>query len=227
MEAPSSRALPTRDKVPMTEHMNFLSDAAHLLRATAPETSAWLMSRSHELSLSEGLQQTDVQRQRACAACGLIMIPGMGSSVKMEADRTSPKRHGSGKKAGRRRNTKVTGLKKVLQCGHCMEKTVIKLEPPPSANRSRKLLRQQKTRAATETQAHEATGAVKTAGSGSASMASSKASTPTPTATTSSANASSKKRAKSRKAGLQALLDQNKNAKGSRSLSLADFSMKR
>ncbi|KAG7126796.1 hypothetical protein HYQ44_000516 [Verticillium longisporum] len=204
--------------------MNFLSDAAHLLRVTAPETSAWLMSRSHELSLSEGLQQTDVQRQRACAACGLIMIPGMGSSVKMEADRTSPKRHGSGKKAGRKRNTKVT-LKKVLQCGHCMEKTVIKLEPPPSANRSRKLLRQQETRAATETQAHEATGAVKTAGS--ASMASSKASTPTPTATTSSANASSKKRAKSRKAGLQALLDQNKNAKGSRSLSLADFSMRR
>ncbi|KAG7110275.1 hypothetical protein HYQ45_014866 [Verticillium longisporum] len=206
----------------MTEHVNFLSDAAHLLRATAPETSAWLMSRSHELSLSEGLQQTDAQRQRACAACGLIMIPGMGSSVKMEADRTNPKRHGSGQKGHRKRNTKVTGLKKVLQCGHCMEKTVIKLEPPPSANRSRKQLKQ-KTRAATETQAREATGAAKTAGS--ASTASSKASTPTPT--TSSANASSKKRAKSRKAGLQALLDQNKNAKGSRSLSLADFSMKR
>ncbi|EEY15415.1 conserved hypothetical protein [Verticillium alfalfae VaMs.102] len=208
----------------MTEHMNFLSDAAHLLRATAPETSAWLMSRSHELSLSEGLQQTDVQRQRACAACGLIMIPGMGSSVKMETDRTNPKRHRPAKKAAdRKRNTKVTGLRKVLQCGHCMEKTVIKLEPPPSANRSRKQLRQQKTWAATETQAHEATGAVKTGGS--ASTTSSKASTPTPT--TSSANASSKKRAKSRKAGLQALLDQNKNAKGSRSLSLADFSMKR
>ncbi|KAL9942876.1 hypothetical protein ACHAQF_004723 [Verticillium nonalfalfae] len=217
----------------MTEHMTFLSDAAHLLRATAPETSAWLMSRSHELSLSEGLQQTDVQRQRACAACGLIMIPGMGSSVKMETDRTNPKRHGSGNKADRKRNTKVTGLRKVLQCGHCMEKTVIKLEPPPSANRSRKQLRQQKTWAATETQAHEATGAVKAGAvktgavknGGSASTASSKASTPTPTS--SSANASSKKRAKSRKAGLQALLDQNKNAKGSRSLSLADFSMKR
>ncbi|KAM0322987.1 hypothetical protein ACHAQA_009086 [Verticillium albo-atrum] len=220
MDAPF-RTPPTRDRVSVVEHINFLSDAAHLLRATAPETSAWLMSRSNELSLDEGLQQTDAHRQRACGACGHIMIPGMGSSVKIEAERIPRKRQRQRqvKAQNAKLKTEATGPRKILQCGHCKQTTTIKLDAPPSIHKIRKQLKQ-KTRKVPEPQASE----VKMKGAPSA--ASSKPSTRASTPTTSTANASSKKRAKSRKAGLQALLDQSKSSQG-RSLSLADFSMKR
>ncbi|KAM0276964.1 hypothetical protein ACHAQH_006199 [Verticillium albo-atrum] len=221
MEAPF-RTPPTRDRVPITEHISFLRDAAHLLRATAPETSAWLMCRGNELLLDEGIQQTDAQRQRVCGACGHIMIIGMGSSIEFDAERTSRKRqrHVEGRDA--KLKIEGTGVRKGLQCGHCSQKTTIKLDPPPSANKIRKQLKQQKSQTTKEPRASEVT--MKRA---SSAASSSKPSSATSTPTNSSANASSKKRAKNRKAGLQALLEQSKNAKGSRSLSLADFSMKR
>lgn len=78
--------------------LSFLMDAAHLLRQSAPETSAYLMRRRMDLvsgtsmtattanavsaatsatgTLLAAAQQKDAHRQHICACCGHIMIPG-------------------------------------------------------------------------------------------------------------------------------------------------------
>ncbi|KAL2684809.1 hypothetical protein Neosp_005900 [[Neocosmospora] mangrovei] len=173
--------------------VDFLTDAAHLLRMTAPETSAHLMSVRGQLLFQQGIPSSDIQRQHVCGRCGLIMIPGRGSTLKVDA-RKAIRRKAEGAKS-----TKSTpevsqplGPFKVFHCNSCQQDTKISLPPPGPATR-RKAAIQSKVK---------------------------KAVAPEPLKPT--ANASSKKRAKNRKAGLQALLSGQKQQTAN-PLSLSHF----
>ncbi|KAI1260737.1 hypothetical protein F5Y18DRAFT_245652 [Xylariaceae sp. FL1019] len=197
------------DALPTT--LSFLTDAAHLLHAASPEVSAHLISQRNSLMFNNGLDQTDMQRQRVCGCCGHIMIAGQGDTLKIEAVKTihkakSRKRPRSGEKA------KVPlrkGCEKTITCGSCERYTKISLPSPPRIS-SRKHWRQ--------VSKPKISGDIR----GESRVASS---LPVAEASKSSANANSKKRAKNRKQGLQALLQQSASTKpqSGLGLSLSDF----
>ncbi|GAO16545.1 uncharacterized protein UV8b_06177 [Ustilaginoidea virens] len=174
----------------------YLTDAAHLLYQTAPETSAHLMKQRNDLMLRNGLAQHPVQRQHVCGACGHIMIPGLGTSttsLKLEARKS---RRG-GKEAATNKeqdgSAERGGPTQVITCGLCTRVTRTELPAPEPVVR-RKAGRPSSTPA-------------NKAGPSDRKM---------------TANASTKKRARSRKGGLQALLA-GQQQKSTSSLSLADF----
>ncbi|KAG6359800.1 hypothetical protein INS49_010852 [Diaporthe citri] len=193
--------------------LQFLTDAAHLLSASSPETSAFLMSKRTSLLVDHDVPVTDHQRQHVCSCCGHIMVPGQGTELKIGADRVlkgrikkQPKTQGAPPAAAPSSSHKP-GIFKVFTCGNCSRYTKLQLPPPKplKARGRRKRVDQQK---APQEQRPAA---------------------PTEPARM-SANASSKKRAKNRKAGLQALLDQRSGQRSSPSsglgLSLSDFMKK-
>lgn len=186
--------------------LDYLSDAAHLMRMTAPETSAHLMSQRGNLMFHHGMAMSDVQRQHVCGACGHIMIPGSDGTLKLEARR---RRHRKKQPPGQRPTTKPArdSLTKVIQCGRCDRQTRISIAlPAPAASRHK--VSRVKLKNTTE-------------GSSSAS----KQQTEAAAAPKASSNASSKKRAKNRKAGLQALLAGQQQQRAN-PLSLVDFMKK-
>ncbi|KHN98288.1 DUF866 domain protein [Metarhizium album ARSEF 1941] len=175
--------------------LNYLTDAAHLLRQTAPETSAHLTKQRADVMFHNNLAQHEVQRQHVCGACGHIMIPGDKTVLKLEPRQT----HRLQKQAASRKNqgqleAASAGPTKSITCGHCSRVTKISLPAPEAATR-RKTPR---APAANKTVPAE------------------------PQLRKMSANASSKQRAKNRKGGLQALLC-GQQQKSTSSLSLADF----
>ncbi|KAF9877621.1 RNAse P Rpr2/Rpp21/SNM1 subunit domain-containing protein [Colletotrichum karsti] len=181
------------DASTLPKHLSFLNDAAHLLRASAPETSAHLMSHHNELMLLNDVEQTDVRRQHVCGACGHIMIPGQGTTLKMETERAMRKKRRGTKAQDSKTKEDVqrqSGMRKLFTCGNCDITTKISFPPPPRV--ARRQVKSEKSSAAE----------------------------PAKPATASS---SSKKRAKNRKAGLQALLQAKTSSSGGRNLSLADF----
>ncbi len=185
----------------VSAQLRFLTDAAHLLATTAPETSAYLMHRRTELALSHDLPLSDVQRQHVCTSCGHIMMPGRGGdALRFETGRAA--RQKAKKKATTRKPAPAErGITKVAACGSCLRETRIALPAPSPVTRKKKTLL---ARPATDDQSAEVQKP--------------------------SANATSKKRAKSRKAGLQALLDQQQEAARSNTsgpgLSLSSFRKK-
>lgn len=187
--------------------LNYLSDAAHLLAEAAPETSAYMMSCRSGLMSAHDLPLSDLQKQHICGACGHIMIPGHGSTLRIESDRAlrdKKRRHSKDEKKPQSAKAEEarSGPCKVFSCGHCQRETKVSLPPPRPISRKKPH--------------HRAT---------APSSASRRMEAQKPTA-----NASSKKRAKNRKAGLQALIEQsqtNRNsAKSGLGLSLADFMKK-
>lgn len=186
--------------------LNFLTDAAHLLAQTAPETSAHLMSQRGALMFHNDLPLSDVQRQHVCGSCGHIMVPGNADLLKLESNK-APRRKRKGKVTAGRASAQTTGLRKTLTCGMCGRYTQIALPPAPPIVRRAKQAK----------------------GSGASSLPADQppaAPTPAPAPAKPSANASSKKRAKNRKQGLQALL-QSQAASGPKvGLSLSDFMKK-
>lgn len=183
--------------------LHFLTDAAHLLATTAPQTSAFLMSRRNELLVENDIAVPDSQRQRVCSCCGHVMVPGQSSTLKIETKKTPRPRTNS--KQQQQIRAMPGGISKVMTCGHCGRDSRLKLEGPSRISRHKKALQPQFTVAqAKQTQLSEPARP--------------------------SANASSKKRAKHRKAGLQALLDQKQGSTVSSSsgfgLSLSDFMKK-
>lgn len=163
----------------LSQQLNFLTDAAHLLSTSAPETSAFLMSHQSALLHRNNFEQPDVQRQHVCGCCSHIMVPGQdATTLKIQSKEASRKKQRSLDRDGRARATErrqPPGTLKVFTCGNCNRYTRIPLPPPNHISRK-------------------------------------KTSKPEPTSAQSPApkpsqSASSKKRAKSRKAGLQALLD--------------------
>ncbi|KAI1411228.1 hypothetical protein F5Y13DRAFT_191504 [Hypoxylon sp. FL1857] len=195
----------------LPQSLGFLTDAAHLVMKTAPEASAYLMAQRNSLMSHNDLEQSEMQRQHVCGACGHIMIPGQGSELKIETNKAirnkkAMRRNSSSKGSGEKKASAV-GCRKRVNCGMCGRYTDISVPPPARISR-RRLLKPNKplTFAATH----------------------SNASVPLPEPAKVSANASSKKRAKSRKQGLQALLQQAQSSKPQNGLglSLSDFMLK-
>lgn len=189
--------------------LNYLTDAAHLLAPAVPDASAFLMTRRQTLTSRHDIPISDAEKQHVCAACGNILIPGWNSALKIASDRalrqrrqgrssTGPTRQGEKQKTSGL--TPRTGATKTISCGRCGRETTVQLPLPPSVGR------QKRAKAAPARDvAREA-----------------------PDAPKPSANAVSKKRAKNRKAGLQALLAENKASasKSSSGLTLANFMKK-
>ncbi len=173
---------------------NFLSDAAHILRDAAPETSAYLMSECAEHLARQGTAVSDIYRQHVCTACGHIMIPGHATKLKLETRRLSRRNTTSTTSRVGGTAASPTGPCKTLTCGHCQSVTRIKLPAPEKATRSK--APERRIESISKTAIEKPKPAV-------------------------NANASSKKRAKNRKAGLQALLSSQQKPSGG--LSLASF----
>lgn len=196
----------------LSPQVHFLSDAAHLLATASPETSAFLMSRRNELLVENDITIPETQRQHVCSCCGHIMIPGKGSILKIETGKAC--RLKTKKQQRQPRNTSKTavvvppaekrsqpaGVSKVMTCGNCGKNSRLKLDGPNRISRPKKLAQQSATQ---------------------------QKQVQVPEPARLSANANSKKRAKNRKAGLQALLDQKQGSTASGfGLSLSDFMMK-
>lgn len=208
----------------LPETLSFLTDAAHLLATTSPEISAHLMTQRNALMFHHDLPQSDIQRQHVCGCCGHIMIPGQGSTLKLETDRVLRKRKAPRKETAKGPATrpetasaqKTQKTRKRLQCKMCRRSTTIAI--PPAAPISRHCPKLPvKTSAVQGPKGSISSDAP-------ASQAEPTSSEPLKAP---SANASSKKRAKSRKQGLQALLQKSQSstptAQGGLGLSLSDF----
>ncbi|KAI1869173.1 uncharacterized protein JN550_005803 [Neoarthrinium moseri] len=194
--------------------LGFLTDAAHLLSATAPEASAHLMSRRNALMFENDLPLPEKQRQHACGCCGHILVPGKGDTLKLEAANAARKQQkpspGQGTKAQPRKQQQapsVTGTHKILTCSRCGRYTKMPVPAAPRVSR----VRPKRRRVPTEVAAPVFPPPLLN-----------------PEPTKASANASSKKRAKNRKQGLQALLQQSQSSspKMGLGLSLTDFMKK-
>lgn len=217
----------------LSPQVQFLNDAAHLLSHSSPETSAFLMRRRNELLVENDIPISDTQRQHVCSACGHIMIPGFHQedTLKIQTEKhnevlqRSKKRSSktSSRASQQQKNSSTptavppppaarampAGVSKVITCSSCSRKTRLKLEGPKRISRVRRANLESKALVDGRKLQQCPAEPVK----------------PPP----SSANASSKKRAKNRKAGLQALLDQKKSSGPSSSgfgLSLSDFMKK-
>lgn len=198
--------------------VNYLTDAAHLLRTVAPESAAHLMSTRQHVMYHHDLAVSDVQRQHVCFACGNIMIPGDESTCRIQGRRAQSRSRQTtygGQRAKRRQPSSQGSTRykvKTISCGRCQRLTKIPIDTwtptaRPKQGRGNKAKsqvqmqdsnRSQRPNTVKETQPVE---------------------DPKP-----SANANSKKRAKNRKAGLQALLAGQQQK--SNPLSLADFRKK-
>lgn len=198
--------------------LQFLTDAAHLLSASSPETSAFLMSRRTSLLVDHDVPVTDHQRQHVCSCCGHIMVPGQGTELRLGVDRTlkgrvrkQPTAQGA-PPAAAPPTSQRPGISKVFTCGKCSRYTKLQLPAPKPLKARGKNKSVEQHKAPQEKRP--------------AASASSSSTEPARL----SANASSKKRAKNRKAGLQALLDQRSGQGSSASsglgLSLSDFMKK-
>ncbi|KAK0674550.1 hypothetical protein QBC41DRAFT_378129 [Cercophora samala] len=197
--------------------LKFLTDAGHLLAFTAPETSAYILRQRNDLMFEHEIPLPEVQRQHVCTACGHILAFGEGSNLVFTKNKkTVTKKQQQTPPApkidkGKRQEPRSTGPTKRIECGHCSSKIEVKLPAPAPIMRRRTVKPAHKISKTTVPGA--APSLSKTSGSQETSMSSQKP----------ASNANSKKRAKSRKAGLQALLEQSKNSRPSPGLSLADF----
>jgi hypothetical protein len=170
--------------------INYLTDAAHMLRNAAPETSAHLLSQRAALLYAHDMAPSDPQRQHVCAACGHIMIPGEATELKLESLRS---------KRTVKKKTQSSASDKTAKPGSaslCARVTRIPL-PAPEAVTRRKVTKSKSQNATANNEIQKPA----------------------------TANASSKKRAKNRKAGLQALLS-GQQQRQSNPLSLASFMKK-
>ncbi|KAK8087383.1 RNAse P Rpr2/Rpp21/SNM1 subunit domain-containing protein [Apiospora phragmitis] len=207
------------EKETLEPSLRFLTDAAHLLAKTAPETSAHIMAKRNSLMFENNLELSDRQREHICGSCGHIMIPGAGDALKLETDKvirkSRSKKGAVAAKPDARKPGRASGIRKVMTCKMCDRYTKLDFPPPPSIVRRAKA---KPTISTTIPGLPIAPGA-----KANAAQASEPAKAPP------SANASSKKRAKNRKQGLQALLQSQASSSAPKvglGLSLADFMKK-
>lgn len=203
------------------------------------------MRRRNELLVENDIPISDTQRQHVCSACGHIMIPGSNNQqqqdtleIKTEKEKKTLRR--SQKRSIKTSSSRTTqqqqrqqtlptptavppppraratpgGISKVMTCGACSRKTSIKLEGPKRISRVRKA-KLESSKALVDGRKLQQQGPAEPV---------------KPSSSSSAANANSKKRAKNRKAGLQALLDQKRSSASLSSsgfgLSLSDFMKK-
>ncbi|TVY82057.1 Uncharacterized protein LSUE1_G005548 [Lachnellula suecica] len=112
----------------LSARLRFLNDSAHLLVASAPETSRHLMSKHNYLLFDSYIDISDAQRRKACVACGTIMI--MGWNGTLETQRTR-------RKGKRREEASQPAKVMVYKCESCGNKTRHPLPGPPRAIRSK------------------------------------------------------------------------------------------
>jgi len=179
----------------------YLQEAAHLLAVSSPAASAFLGLARNRLIDDTGSEvpakEWGALRRENCGACGSVLIPGWSCKISSVSNT-----HRKGSKS----KSKVTDLDAstniVYQCSTCHRTTKQALQP-----QSRRHMKRPKSNVAT----------------------------PLPIITKSShedfpkiqktANASSKQRQKSRKGGLQAMLEKNKTQTLKPDLDLMDFMM--
>lgn len=181
--------------------LRFLKEAAFQLATTAPNVSANLAS-----TYIHSVMDTEEDAQRAkkewgslqrelCGACGSVVLPGWSSSVRFQSGSKSAK------KPNQKPSTPSTKLI-VSVCLRCDRKCLQSLQPrkPKHVKIGAKQKIEITTATALPTNSDE--GKI-----------------------TKSANATSKQRKKSRKGGLQAMLEKNKSQKsgGGLGLDLMDF----
>lgn len=185
---------------PVQDAIPFLADAAHLLRASAPETSAHLMRHCTDLLQQNGLPLHETQHQHSCGSCGHIMVPGDDASrVRLErVNKRVKKPQASATSTKKASSSASKSLRKQITCGRCNRTTFVKLDNAPKPVRARRH-KGKAVAAVTPSSTSEDASGLKN-----------------------KSNASSKKRAKNRKAGLQSLLAAGQGQKSS-SLSLSDF----
>ncbi|KAK7947861.1 RNAse P Rpr2/Rpp21/SNM1 subunit domain-containing protein [Apiospora aurea] len=207
------------EKETLEPSLRFLTDAAHLLAKTAPETSAHIMAKRNAFMFENNLELSDRQREHICGACGHIMVPGAGDALRLETDkaiRKSRNKKGAGVvKPDARKLGRASGIRKVITCKMCDHYTKLNFPSPPP------IVRRAKTKPVIAT---TATGLPAAPGAKANAAQASEAAKAPP-----SANASSKKRAKNRKQGLQALLQSQAASSAPKvglGLSLADFMKK-
>ncbi|KAK9424840.1 hypothetical protein SUNI508_13428 [Seiridium unicorne] len=198
--------------------LNFMTNAAHLLAQASPETSAHLMNQRNTLMFHNNLEQSETHRQHVCGACGHIMIPGDGNLTRLEVKKVLCKKRSRKPVNPPSKPTEPT-RHKVLTCGNCGRYTRFSIPAPPNINRNRIKLRQTARVLAKPGQS-----------TASRPVSHAPPILLDPAKAPVSANVNSKKRAKSRKQGLQALLQQSQTqASGPKvglGLSLTDFMKK-
>lgn len=182
--------------VHIRDAISYLTDAAHLMRESAPETSAHLMRQRGDLLIQGDLRPSDAQKQRSCGTCGNIIVPGDGSSIRLQRLPLPAKRKRQNTTTKRESKQPARTVSKWVTCGRCGKASAFQIGEPPKAARGKP-----KKASKQEEPPNKTTD---------------------PSTPKASANASSKKRAKSRKTGLSALLAANQRQKP-RSLSLSDF----
>lgn len=183
----------------LSARLQYLNDSAHLLSATAPETSRHLMSRHDSLLFDSSLDPPNTQKRKACGACGTIMILGWNGVLELKQP---------GRK-NKRRQGKVSKPQRavVYTCDCCGSKTRNSFPAPhqkykPGTKSSKAVSAAAAASSATLTKGNPGLGQ--------------------------SSNSNSKKRAKSRKqSSLQAILAKQKASEGASAsgfgLNLMDF----
>ena len=181
----------------VTSRLDFLNDAAHLLAKSAPETSSHLLTARNAVLLENGLERSDADRQHSCGACGQVFILGQGASLKLEAtgEKHPTRRRKQAKQKAKEElsaqgaeTVREAALAKIFTCDRCGAFTRIRMAKPVAPRK--RAVGMAKPEQATVTAMEN------------------------PTTSKAAANANSKKRAKARKSGLQALLDENKKQSG-------------
>ncbi|KAJ2902140.1 hypothetical protein MKZ38_000993 [Zalerion maritima] len=220
----------------LESRLQYLTNAAHLLAISSPETSAYIMSQRNKLAILNNVILPERQRGHTCGACGHIFLPGQGSSMELTR-KASAMKHGKVTKRERRLVTStVTGTSKdegsqekekqkatgVVErgirftCGSCGRYTDISRPAPSLASRSYKGRKRGAVGAVVGVENNRLS---------SKAPATSSSTAPKQNSGKLSAGASSRKRAKNRKAGLQTLIQQNKPSSSSSGfgLGLSDF----
>lgn len=191
--------------------LRYLTDAGNLLANMSPETAAFVMRERDSLMFENELTQPESQRQNVCTCCGHILVMGCGGSslVFKSEKRVVPKKARSTGHGGQKESRRQAGPTKVLTCGHCGRLTETKFPAPaPISRRAMRARRVVKTPAQSQVPA-PATNSRSTL---------ERAREPVQKST---ASGNSKKRAKSRKAGLQALLEQSSASRSGLGLGLS------
>lgn len=186
--------------------LDFLREAAHLIAIQSPTTSAAMgaahdkLLRAQEADLEAPTKEWNALRREVCGACGNLLIPRWSCKV---AHQTRSRNVGKEKRGVSKSNSSVRPEKYVVYfCLRCNRKTTQDLLPRPSKHM------RPKTREI-DLGSHLDTSVPREKGTEVVAK---------------SANANSKQRKKTRKGGLQALLDKNKTQpSGSLGLDLMDF----
>lgn len=183
----------------LSKRLHFLNDAAHLLIKSAPETSSYLMDSRRSLMANNGVRRSDAEKQQSCIGCGQIVVVGQGTSLKIETVGQVQSRKVKTRATSKSKHNKTNdppALCKTYTCERCGAFTRITL-PKPAAPLRRE--------------------------AGRRTRALSKPGPPAVVAKQPTANTNSKKRAKARKAGLQALVDDRPKSGLGSGLSLSSF----